>query len=800
MKKLFGFIIMMFSLIARSQTVETSITVPYNSGGATRPALLYLPDDYSTTSKNYPLLVFLHGAGESKPPLSTIYNSSTAGGPSYFIERGQWPSSFINPKDGQSYKFIVLSPQAVNTGWSTSGPELDYALKYMAANYRIDVSRIYLTGLSAGGAGTVQYTAKIDGNSNPFNPTYKAAAFVPMSEANGADPSWGVTIASSNTLAWGFGDPINDIHGEYTQKLMNYINNAKSGLARFTSYSGGHCCWNNYYNPTYKETINGTSMNIYQWMLQYTQGSGTSSNQSPVANAGSDQTITLPTNSVQLSGNGSDPDGSIVSYTWTKVAGPSQYSINNSSIANPVVSNLVAGTYTFQLTVKDNAGATNSDNVNITVNSSSSSGSTGIVNAIPGKIEAENFSNMSGVQTETTSDAGGGKDVGYVDDNDWMDYNVTVSSAGTYTVSFRVASVVSTGQLQLKSSSGSVLATANIPNTGAWQSWTTITTSVNLSSGSQTLRVFSVKGGWNINWLDFSNGSSSSTGSSTKYVKVNVYDGTTPYSASDWNNWNALTSSNTNITSETFKYSDGTASGVTANLSYSDNVVDNGTMQDGMAPGKVLQTTSYATGSRTLTISGLSASKTYNIEFYASRVINPNNRTQYSANGVSAIVSTYNNISNKATLAGLVPNAQGQIVITITALDTYSYINGFTIIENPASSSTVTAKSSVTEVTTNEVSPQVQIKEGKESVPQLTFAVSPDNFKDKFVVNINNSIKGKLHIQLLDNNGSVVKEIALTKKLQRMQVYVSAKGVTAGEYNLVLSIDDWKETRKVSKQ
>lgn len=91
--------------------------------------------------------------------------------------------------------------------------------------------------------------------------------------------------------------------------------------------------------------------------------------QLPVANAGADQTITLPTNSVTLNGSGSsDPDGTLTLYVWTKIVGPSTYGLTgvNSAIAN--LNNLVQGTYSFQLTVTDNSGAMASDIVNITVN------------------------------------------------------------------------------------------------------------------------------------------------------------------------------------------------------------------------------------------------------------------------------------------------------------------------------------------------------------------------------------------------------------------------------------------------
>src|SRR4029079_19648658 len=86
------------------------------------------------------------------------------------------------------------------------------------------------------------------------------------------------------------------------------------------------------------------------------------------------------------------------------------------------------------------------------------------------RIEAENYTNMTGVAKENTSDAGGGQKVGYIGFGDWMDYSVNVSSAGSYAINLRVASPAG-GQLQIKNASGIVLATVAIPNTGGWQNW-----------------------------------------------------------------------------------------------------------------------------------------------------------------------------------------------------------------------------------------------------------------------------------------------------------------------------------------
>lgn len=120
--------------------------------------------------------------------------------------------------------------------------------------------------------------------------------------------------------------------------------------------------------------------------------------------------------------------------------------------------------------------------------------------AIPGKIEAESYAAMNGIQTEDCSE--GTQNVSYTDGGDWMDYTVTVAAAGTYTVDFRVASPYANTQLQLMKGT-TVLATATVPNTGSFQAWQTVSATVTLSAGTQTLRVYSVTNGWNFNYMNF---------------------------------------------------------------------------------------------------------------------------------------------------------------------------------------------------------------------------------------------------------------------------------------------------------
>jgi len=90
-------------------------------------------------------------------------------------------------------------------------------------------------------------------------------------------------------------------------------------------------------------------------------------NKAPEASAGSDLQTMLPMDTITLSGNGSDDDGTIASYKWEKISGPSQYSIVSPSKSRTLVRNLKEGIYEFELTVTDNAGAFAKDTVELAV-------------------------------------------------------------------------------------------------------------------------------------------------------------------------------------------------------------------------------------------------------------------------------------------------------------------------------------------------------------------------------------------------------------------------------------------------
>jgi hypothetical protein len=97
---------------------------------------------------------------------------------------------------------------------------------------------------------------------------------------------------------------------------------------------------------------------------------GTKPNQPPIADAGTSQSITLPTDKVTLHGNGTDADGKVVTYLWSQVSGPAAATIVNPGATSTDVTGLVKGSYIFQLMVTDDKGATGADTTSVIVNPS----------------------------------------------------------------------------------------------------------------------------------------------------------------------------------------------------------------------------------------------------------------------------------------------------------------------------------------------------------------------------------------------------------------------------------------------
>lgn len=125
---------------------------------------------------------------------------------------------------------------------------------------------------------------------------------------------------------------------------------------------------------------------------------------------------------------------------------------------------------------------------------------------IAGKVEAEDYSSMYGIQTEECSDEGGGLNVGYIETGDYLVYNVDIAEAGKYLVSYRVASETNGGSIKLQVMEEAIYKDLHIVTfdaTGGWQNWITVTGLADLPAGKNILRLVAYKTGFNINWFEF---------------------------------------------------------------------------------------------------------------------------------------------------------------------------------------------------------------------------------------------------------------------------------------------------------
>ncbi len=137
-------------------------------------------------------------------------------------------------------------------------------------------------------------------------------------------------------------------------------------------------------------------------------------------------------------------------------------------------------------------------------------------------LQAEAYSNMQGVQVEACSE--GGQNVGYIDATDWLVYNnVNFPSSGSYTIEYRVASPGGS-RLSADLNGGSIqLGNIDIPATGGWQTWTTVSQTVNVNAGTYNFGVYAQAGGWNLNWIRISkNGARPAAASAAAEPTVSV--------------------------------------------------------------------------------------------------------------------------------------------------------------------------------------------------------------------------------------------------------------------------------------
>ena len=126
---------------------------------------------------------------------------------------------------------------------------------------------------------------------------------------------------------------------------------------------------------------------------------------------------------------------------------------------------------------------------------------------VPGRVEAEDFSDQNGIRLEETRDVGGGSNAGYLENGDWAEYSLDVAIPGRYAIDLRYASPNGVGGVELTIDSEKLETPQPLDATGSWQSWNTHRlTELELPKGKITLRVTATappqQSDLNFNWLD----------------------------------------------------------------------------------------------------------------------------------------------------------------------------------------------------------------------------------------------------------------------------------------------------------
>ncbi len=214
-----------------------------NADGSESPYVVFVPHNYDGT-KEYPTILFMHGAGETK---------TAKGGGKMPVEVGIGPAIKTREK---TFPFIVVIPRAEGFGWQADGTNAKRALAILdevQKEYKTDPKRQYLTGLSMGGMGTWSVAA-----AHPD----RWAAIAPVCGGVFSKDEKAVEAVAEKVKdipCWCFhGDKDSAVRVEKSRELIAAIEKA-GGKPRYTEYKWvGHDSW----DPAY------ATNQLYAWLLK----------------------------------------------------------------------------------------------------------------------------------------------------------------------------------------------------------------------------------------------------------------------------------------------------------------------------------------------------------------------------------------------------------------------------------------------------------------------------------------------------------------------------------------------------
>ena len=252
------------------------------------------PVDYETNpTRKYPLVIYMGGTGEQFqiPNSNTVELCRTLywSMPSR-INSGQFPNEVVH--NGQSYSYFVVMPflrgssDVTNPFWwdpIDPGAVIDYVLTHYPG--RIDVNRIYLTGMSRGTEHIMGWLSQDVNNARRI-----AAAFIVANCFWSGQPDFNQRVsnlAASNVHIWGLSCTLdNRCDPQSMQDYVNGVNALNPGHALYTGYTdppdgsidycqgpnaGWHYAWNFAYSPEENRPPETGGKNPYEWLIQFSQ-------------------------------------------------------------------------------------------------------------------------------------------------------------------------------------------------------------------------------------------------------------------------------------------------------------------------------------------------------------------------------------------------------------------------------------------------------------------------------------------------------------------------------------------------
>ncbi|NMM47226.1 PKD domain-containing protein [Marinigracilibium pacificum] len=569
----------------------------------------------------------------------------------------------------------------------------------------------------------------------------------------------------------------------------------KSVTVKWSKLSGGAATLSGVNTKTLN--VSGMVKGSYKFEVVATDGAGQTAkdqviviindqvtNQPPTVSLGADKTITLPTNSIKLTSNASDPEGGALTYSWQKLMGPAA-TLSGTKSSALSLSNMVEGTYKFRLTVYDNQGDMANDDIFVYVKPN-----TGGTNPAPAgqftyNYYEGNYSSLPDFSRLTPKKTGEATDINLsyaVASNTFLlEFigSITVPTAGEYT-------------FYLTSDDGSKLKINNnvVINNDGLHAAVTKQVKVNMTTAATpfVLEYMQNWGGKELklevagpgisrrvvpsSWFTGSTDPGttdpgSGSGEVSAVMNVNLTHMTT-----DINGWNSTkTYPDANVVSKALKTTSGASTSVKIKVgtgwrsASANGMTTNNT--DDILPDNVMKTFYYAMpGDKAqIIVTGLDKSLTYNLNLFGSRSGGGDRTTVFSAGGKSGKLQASNNTSSWVSLKDLTPDANGQIVLTVQTASgsMYAYLNAMIIEEigGTASASAMTSSAAI-----SGINPY------------------PNPFTDYINVGFAEGKSGEANVEIIDANGTVYfqNSYQVTESMTEFRVELVSANIPTGTY------------------